>query len=148
MWRRKWVEMSETEIPLGTVHSCVGVRRAADAMVRVLGGATITLRIADPSAGDTNSQLGLTPAASEDLKIYPAVVRTIAPSTNGSKRIEVTLSAKVVKPIAEQYGVDDVPTWLLTAEGIVFRGRLMRIDTVISDHLGGVDYLYHLMATE
>jgi hypothetical protein len=140
--------MSETESPLGAVHTSLGVRRAADAMVRVLGGAQITLRIADPSAGDTNSQLGLTPPTSEDVQIYPAVVRTIAPATNGSKRIEVTLSAKAVRPIAAQYGVLDVPTWLLTAEGILFRGKLMHIDTVICDHLGRMDYLYHIMATE
>lgn len=140
--------MSETEIPLGTLHSCLGVRRAADAMVRVLGGAQVTLRIADPSTGDTNSQLGLTPPTSEDVPISPALVRTIAPAANGNKRIEVTLSAKTVKPIADQYGVDDIPTWLLTAEGILFRNKLMHIDTVISDHLGGMDYLYHIMATE
>lgn len=112
--------MSETELPLGTIHTCLGVRRAADAMVRALGGAQITLRIADASAGDTNSQLGLTPPTSEDVQISPALVRTIAPSANGSKRIEVTLSAKAVKPLADQYGVDDVPTWLLTAEGVLF----------------------------
>ncbi|MGB8768420.1 MAG: hypothetical protein WCC92_02315 [Candidatus Korobacteraceae bacterium] len=140
--------MSETELPLGTIHTCLGVRRAADAMVRALGGAQITLRIADASAGDTNSQLGLTPPTSEDVQISPALVRTIAPSANGSKRIEVTLSAKAVKPLADQYGVDDVPTWLLTAEGVLFFGKLMRIDTVISDHLGGMDYLYHIVATE
>jgi hypothetical protein len=141
--------MSETEIPLGSVHRRgLGARRVADAMVRALGGSQITLRIADPSAGDTNSQLGLTPPLSEDVPIYPAVVRTIAPAANGSKRIEVTLSAKAVKPIADQYGITDVPTWLLTAEGVLFRGKLMHIDTVISDHLGGMDYLYHIMATE
>lgn len=148
MWRRKWAEMSETELPLGTIHTCLGVRRAADAMVHALGGVQITLRIADPSAGDTNSQLGLTPPISEDVQISPALVRTIAPSTNGSRRIEVTLSAKAVKPIAEEHGVDDIPNWLLTAEGILFRGKLMHIETVISDHLGGMDYLYHIMATE
>lgn len=140
--------MSETEIPLGTIHTGVGVRRAADAMVRALGGAQITLRIAGPSAGDTNSQLGLAAPMSEDLQISPAIVRTIAPAANGSKRIEVTLSAKAVKPLADQYGVDDIPSWLLTAEGLLFRGKLMHIDTVISDHLGGMDYLYHIMATE
>jgi hypothetical protein len=140
--------MSETGIPLGTIHTSLGVRRAADAMVRALGGTQITLRIADASAGDTNSQIGLTPPVSEDLQIYPALVRTIAPAANGSKRIEVTLSAKAVKPLADQYGVDDIPTWLLTAEGILFRDKLMHIDTVIGDHLGGMDYLYHIMATE
>ena len=149
MWRRKWADMSETEIPLGTIHSRgLGVRRAADAMVRALGGAQITLRIADASTGDTNSQLGLTPPMSEDLQISPAVVRTIAPAANGSKRIEVTLSAKAVKPIADEHGVDNIPTWLLTAEGILFRGKLMHIDTVISDPLGGMDYLCHITATE
>ncbi len=131
-----------------TMHSCLGVRRAADAMVRTLGGSQITLRLATPSAGDTNSQLGLTPPMSEDVQISPALVRTTAPAANGSKHIEVTLSAKAVKPIADQYGVDDIPTWLLTAEGVLFRGKLLHIETVISDHLGGVDYLYHIMATE
>lgn len=140
--------MSETEIPLAIHGRTLGVRRTADAMARALGGTQVTLRFAGPSSGDTSSQLGLAPPVSQDLQIYPALVRTITPSPNGSRRIEVTLSAKAIQSIADDQGVSDIPTWLLTAEGIVFRSKLLRIDMVISDHLGGIDYLYRITATE
>ncbi len=149
MWRRKWAEMSETEIPLGTIH---GRAWACGAPLMPWCELWVAprLRCASPTLPPATPTVssGSTPPTSEDLQISPAVVRTIAPAADGSKRIEVTLSAKAVKPIAEQYGVNDVPTWLLTAEGVLFRGKLMHIDTVISDHLGGMDYLYHIMATE
>jgi hypothetical protein len=117
-------------------------------MLRGLGGMQVTLRIADPSAGDTNSQLGLSAPTAAEVQIYPAVVRVITPAADGKRRIQATLSAKAVHPVAEQYGVEDVASWLLTAQALFYRGKLMRIETVISDRFGTADYLYHIMATE
>jgi hypothetical protein len=52
-------------------------RRGADAFLRALGGGQITLRIADPSTRDNNSQLGITPPTASDVQIAPAVVEVL-----------------------------------------------------------------------
>ncbi len=124
------------------------VRRGADAMLRAMGGIQITLRIADPSTGDSNSQLGITPPTSSDIQISPAVVRPVDPMPDGSQRIQVLLSAKALQPIADSYGVTDIPTWLLGSQGLVYHGQLMPIRSVASSSFAGCDYLYLLTATE
>ena len=68
--------MPETDAPINMIPGRYqALRRGADAMLRVMGGVQITLRIADPSTGDSNSQLGITPPTSSDVQIAPAVVQ-------------------------------------------------------------------------
>lgn len=141
--------MPETDSPINMIpgrHQAV--RRGADAMLRAMGGIQITLRIADPSTGDSNSQLGITPPTSSDIQISPAVVRPVDPMPDGSQRIQVLLSTKALQPIADSYGVTDIPTWLLGSQGLVYQGQLMPIRSVASSSFAGCDYLYLLTATE
>jgi hypothetical protein len=104
--------------------------------------------VADPSTGDTSSQLGLEPPPAEDLQIAPSVVTSLPPAEDGSKRIEVMLSATALDPIAKAHQVDDIATWLLTAEGVLYHDQLMHIDTVIVDRFFGSDCFYRITATE
>ena len=124
------------------------MRRAADAMLRALGATQMTLRVANPSSGDTGSQLGLEPPAAEDVQIAPALIEMLAPQTNGKRRFEIVVSAKALQPAAESYGVVDVPAWLLQAQGIVHHDRLLRVDSVNISRFAGQDYLYHIIVTE
>ena len=141
--------MPETDIPINMIpgrHQAA--RRAADALLRTMGGEQITLRIADPSAGDTNSQLGITSPTASDVQIAPAIVEILPPAPDGTRRIQVLLGAKGVQPVADSYGVTDIPAWLLASQGLVYRGQLMPIKTVTSNCFGGGEYLYLLTATE
>jgi hypothetical protein len=122
-------------------------RRFADALLRSCGIAQVSLRIADPTRGDTGSQLGLEPPPSEDIQISPAVVTSLPPSPGGTRRMQVAMSATAVEALANKYQVTDVPTWLLTAQGVVQHDQLWHIDSVTVDHFG-TDCLYHLTATE
>jgi hypothetical protein len=122
--------------------------RFADALLRSLGATQITLRINDPSSGDTGSQIGLEPTPSEDLQIYPAMARALPPGTNGERRLEVVLSAVALKPIAKTYGVEDIVAWLRAAQGIVHYGQLMHIEEVGAEQYFGSDCLYRLTITE
>lgn len=117
-------------------------------MLRSWGATQITLRVADAARGDTSSQLGLTAPAAEDVQIYPAVVRCLNPVRDGTRRIQATFSGRAMAAAAEQFGVEDVASWLLLAQGILYRGKLMRIESVVSDHFGGSDYLYQVTARE
>jgi hypothetical protein len=122
-------------------------RRFADALLRSCGIAQVSLRIADAATGDTSSQLGLEPPPSEDIQISPAVVTSLPPGPDGSRRVQVVLSATAVESLAKKYHITDVPTWLLTAQGVVQHDQLWHIDSVTVDHFGS-DCLYHLTATE
>jgi hypothetical protein len=134
---------------LGTIpgRACAA-RRLANALLLSLGATQVTIRVPDPSTGDTSSQLGLEPPPSEDLQISPSVVTSLPPTPDGDRRIEVMLSAVALAPIAKAHQVDDIATWLLTAEGVVYHDQLMRIDTVIVDRFFGSDCFYRLTATE
>ena len=123
-------------------------QRGTDAFLRVLGGEEITLRLSDPATGDTSSQLGITPPTAEDVQIAPAVVQAMAPEADGTRRIQVLLSAKSLHAIADSYGVTNIPPWLLGSRGLVYRGQVMPIRSVTSNSFAGDDYLYLLIATE
>src|SRR5271165_1334746 len=130
--------MPETDIPISMIpgrhHAAL---RGADAYLRAMGGGRITLRIPDPSAGDTNSQLGITPPTASDVQVAPAVVQALSPMPDGTRHVQVLLSAKGLHPIADSYGVTDIPAWLLNSQGLVYRGRLMPIRTVTSNCFAG-----------
>ena len=128
-------------------HGCA-IRRFADALLRFGGGAQITIRISDPSNGDTSSQLGLEVLTAEDLQLSPALVTALEPTADGKRRIAVLLGANSLLPLAKQYGVQDIAAWLRTAQGILYYDHLMRIDSVAVDQCIGADCLYHLTATE
>jgi hypothetical protein len=128
-------------------HACAA-RRLADALLQTFGNAEVTLRLANPSTGDTNSQLGLEAPASQDLQISPAAVKSLEPMSDGKRRIEVILSITALQPIAKVYQVEDIAGWLRTFEGVVWHGNLMRIAKVAVDQFLGADCLFHLTATE
>jgi len=126
--------------------------RAADAFLRALGGTKVTLRISDPSAGDTNSQLGITSPTAEDIVIAPAKVQMMQPAgvalRDDKRRWQVMFSARALHAAAEPYGVTDLCAWLTGSQGIVYRGRLIPITSVISSSFADGEYMYIAIATE
>jgi hypothetical protein len=124
------------------------VARFAEALLQSMGGTQVTLRLANPSSGDTGSQLGQEAPSMADLQISPGAIKVLEPSSDGARRIEAIVSACSLRHIAKEYGVDDVPTWLMGMEGVLYRGALMRIESVTADSFYDQDCLYHLTATE
>ncbi|MGO9519558.1 MAG: hypothetical protein ACLPND_21180 [Candidatus Korobacteraceae bacterium] len=141
--------MPETDTPINLIpNRRHALDRTADACLRAMGGGRITLRIPDPSAGDTNSQLGITPPTAEDIQIAPAVVQPMPAAPDGTRRWQVMFSARALRAAAEPYGVTDIANWLLTSQGVFYRGRLLPIRSVISNSFADGDYLYLVVATE
>lgn len=122
--------------------------RTTEAFLRALGGLQVTLRISDPSTGDTSSQLGITAPTAEDIQIAPVLVQTMPPQPDGKRRWQLTFSARALRAAATPYGVTDIGAWLLGSQGLVRRGRLIPITAVKSDDFAGTDYLYVAVATE
>jgi len=141
--------MPDTDTPINLIPGrSQAARRSADAMLRVMGGEEITLRLSDPSTGDTSSQLGITPPTAEEVQINPAVVQAIPPAEDGSMRLQVMLSADKLDAIAESYGVTNISPWLTGSQGLVYRGRIFTIRSVTSNSFAGSEVLYFLVATE
>lgn len=123
-------------------------QRAADSMLRVLGPTQVSLRIAEPSPGDTKNQLGIATPTVEDIPLSPAVVRMVSALHEPKSRYEVLLSAGSLRQAIAMYQVADAATWLLTSVGLVHGDALLHVDTVKVDHYAGSECLYHLYVSE
>lgn len=139
--------MADQQLGMIPGQGCA-IARFADALLRSVGGAQVTLRLSDPATGDTGSQLGLEAPTAEDMQVSPAVIKALAPEVDGKRRIEVVLSATSLRAIAKDYGVEDVAAWLLSMQGVLQYGGVMRIASVTVDEFHGKECLYHLTATE
>ncbi|HVO71738.1 MAG TPA: hypothetical protein VMT24_16930 [Aggregatilineaceae bacterium] len=123
-------------------------QRMANSMVCALGATEVSLRIAEPSSGDTSSQLGITIPMVEDVPLSPAIVMDITAPHEALPRYEVKLSTDSVQQAVSMYHVDDVGNWLLTALGLVYEDKVLHIDNVIVQKSAGADYLYRIFASE
>ena len=141
--------MPDTDTPINLIpdrRQALG--RLADACLRTMGGVRVTLRICDPSTGDTNSQLGIEPPTAEDVEIAPAVVQSTKPAADGTRHWEVLFSARALRAAAEPYSVTDLANWLLTSQGVLYRGKLLSIKSVVSQSFADGEYFYLAIATE
>jgi hypothetical protein len=123
-------------------------QRMADSMIRALGATQVSLRIAEPSSGDTNSQLGITTPTVEDVPLVPALVRVASAPHEVLTRYEVQLSQASVQQAAAMYHVEDVGSWLLTAVALVYGDKALHIDSVLVEQSAGAPYLYRVFASE
>ena len=69
------------------------------------------------------------------------------PEADGKRRIEVIVSACSLRPIAKNFGIQDV-AWLLGMQGVLLHETVMPIVKVTIDEFQGKECLYHLTATE
>jgi len=123
-------------------------QRAAEAMLRSLGATQITIRTALPPIDSTSNQLGQSCSGFEDVCLSPVVIRSTAIAANETVRVEVLVSATAALAAATARGIVDVATWLLEAHGLLYRSKLLHIDSVVVDHFAGSEYLYHILASE
>jgi len=124
--------------------------RAADAMLRALGGDQVALVLPLPAAGnDPGSQLGLSDPGVQQLALSPVVVRNLpAPAPGPSRRLEFLLSASAVAEAAETIGSESPEALFNTALGIQYQADLFHIESMHSDYFAGTAYLYRVVAVE
>ena len=122
--------------------------RVGDCMVRSLGATQVSLRVAEPNAGDTSSQLGITYPTVGDVPVSPAIVLTVSAAHEPKVRYEVRLSSESLEQAVSLYSVKEVADWLLTAAGLVYGDKVLHIDSVVVDQYAGADCLYRIFASE
>jgi hypothetical protein len=122
--------------------------RAADAMLRTLGGTEVTLLFA--AAGmpaDAVAQLGLVDPGVEQATIAPVVVVELNTKSNGPRRrIEVLVGWGAMAEQVSQRNVVSAEVLFETALGLMYCGEVFHIQGFVTERIGGVAYLYRLAA--
>jgi hypothetical protein len=122
--------------------------RAADAMMRTLGGTeAILLFAAAGLPGDAVSELGLVDPGVVQALIAPVVVREISTEKSGPRRqIELLAGQAALAQQVSQRNVASADVLFETALGLVYRGEVFHIQGFMVERLGGVAYLYRVSA--
>lgn len=124
--------------------------RAADAMLRALGGDQIELVLPLPTeTSNASFQLGLADPGAQQVTISPVVVRNLAASGQGPRvRLEFLLSASAVADAVEAQGAVSAEALFDAALAIQYQADLFHIESMSTDYFAGVAYLYHVVAVE
>jgi hypothetical protein len=128
--------------------SGIAAARAADAMLRTLGGTEVTLLF--PAAGlpgEGISGLGLVDPGVEQAVISPVIVVELTAETNGPRRrIELLVGQEAMAEQVSQRNVASAEVLFETALGLLYCGEMFHIEGLVVERLGGVPYLYRVAA--
>ncbi|MFY9647035.1 MAG: hypothetical protein WAK29_17785 [Terriglobales bacterium] len=122
--------------------------RAADAMLKTLGGTEVILLFAAAGLpGEGVAELGLVDPGVEQALIAPVIVRELTTETNGPRRhIEVLAGRSTMAEQVSQRNVASAEVLFETALGLVYRGELFHIQGFVVERLAGIAYLYRVAA--
>jgi hypothetical protein len=122
--------------------------RAADALIRTMGGTEVILLF--PAAGmpaDAVAGAGLVDPGVEQAAIAPVIVREITAENNGPRRrIELLAGSSAMAEQVSQRNVASAEVLFETALGLVYCGELFHIQGFVVERLAGVAYLYRVAA--
>jgi hypothetical protein len=122
--------------------------RAADAMLRTLGGTEVALLFA--AAGlpaDRVAELGLVDPGVEQAVIAPVIVRELTTESNGPRRrIELVAGRSAMAEQVSQRNVASAEVLFETALGVVYQGEMFHIEGFVVERFAGVAYLYRVVA--
>ena len=126
------------------------VMRAADALLRALGGDQIGLVLPLPAQTNTDSaQLGLSDPGVQQVMISPVVVRTLpAPDSGPRVRLEFLISASAVASAVDAQGAGSADALFDLALGIQYQTNLFHVESMSAEYFAGTAYLYRVVAVE
>src|SRR2546423_955897 len=108
--------------------------RAAEALLRTLGGCTVYVRVPVSVAGTGDaSQLGLQAIATEDVELSPAVTRALTKTKDSQRRMEVTLSAASLSRAKDIQDATGAERFFDAALGLIYNEKLWRIESLAVD---------------
>jgi hypothetical protein len=126
--------------------------RAADSLLRGVGGTQVLLRTPAPAIPDDDGeQLGLSTPQFQDSPLCPAVYRRVRPkigavaAVNTPIQYELLLSATAVESLIGPQGFASAETLFAVAFGVLIEGVLYEITSATTSEIGGAPYLYRLM---
>lgn len=123
------------------------ILRAADAMLRAVGGCEISLvfpLVTLPN--DPSAQLGLVDPGVQQVALAPAVARSLKPSTEDRRRLEFLISGAAVAAALPAQNLASGEDFFAASLGISFGGDMLHILDVIPEYCGSTPYLYKVTA--
>ena len=122
----------------------LAMARAAEAMLRALGGTEIRVLLAASGSADANArQLGLESPALEAVTVSPVVVRRIG----DTQRLQFLISTSAVEGEAAIRQM--APQALLAAATAIELGSTrLKVENVMTEQFGGAAYLYRVVTVE
>lgn len=140
--------MPETGIQFGIFG--MALVRAAEAMLRSLGGSEIRLLLPlFQGANDPSVQLGLADPGVEEVRLSPVVMRNLPTSSTGPRRrLEFLIPAAAVSAELSSRDVASAEDFFDGVMGVVYDSDLFHIEGFTTEYFGGMAYLYRLVAVE
>ncbi|HEY6413610.1 MAG TPA: hypothetical protein VIX42_07980 [Edaphobacter sp.] len=124
--------------------NAVAVRRAADVLLRGVGGRSVMLRLPAPaSAGDITEQLGLAVPEFQDVELAPVVLERGSGTTR-----QLLVSPNAVNALVGSMGYSAASVLFADAFGVLVDGVLMEVESVTGTELGGAPAIYRLALRE
>ena len=123
--------------------------RAADALLRGVGGRTVMLRMPAPaSAGDVTEQLGLAVPEFQDVELAPVIFRSARADGRRGQGREVG-AAGLGHGGGDAGGVAGISArprrMFAAAFGVLIDGVLMTVESATAAEADGAAYLYRLV---
>jgi len=124
--------------------------RAADALLKALGGESVSLVLpATATAGDAAGLLGLVDPGLHEVLISPVVVRALATGNLGPRRrVEFTLPGSVIADQLPGLGMGTAEDLFHAALGLRYGSDLFHIESVVPENFAGAAYLFVVTAVE
>jgi hypothetical protein len=126
------------------------VMRAADAMLRSMGGQEISMLIPlGATPGDVAGQLGLADPGVEEVKISPVVTRNLPTQNNGPRRrVEFLVPGSGIAMVLSSHDFASAEQLIDATLGIVYEGELFHIEGFSAEYFGASAYLYRVVGVE
>jgi hypothetical protein len=122
--------------------------RAADVLLRAMGGRTVLLRIPAPAvAADVTEQLGIATPAFQDLPLRPVVYRKARATVAEGKaaKWEMLVSASVIENLVGSLTYASASVLFAAAYGVLSDDELLEIESATQEQVFGQPYVYRLV---
>ena len=125
-------------------------QRAADSLLRSLGGFSVALQIPAVSAGGDASEIGITPQTYQQLPLSPALFRRVRTALieGQAEKFELMVSASSVEAQVGALQLASADALFAQAAGFAVNGRLLLIEAVAAPEAFGQAYLYRMQLRE
>ncbi len=125
-------------------------QRAADTLLRSLGGFSVALQIPAISAGGDAAEIGITPQTYQQLPLSPAIFRKVrAPLSEGvPEKYELMVSASAIGQQVGALQLASADALFAQAAGVSVNGKPFLIEAIAAPEAFGQAYLYRLQLRE
>jgi len=130
------------------IQSTAAAARAADNLLRNVGGRSVLLRTpAGAAPGDATEQLGLAVPSFQDVELGPVVFRKARATITTGKgpRWQLLVSTTAVEAVVGSLAYESASVLFANAYGVLVDETLMEIEAATTAQIFGAPYLYQLV---